>query len=350
MNILFRADANSNIGQGHVMRMLSLADAMMAFDNRCFFVCALDTNAQVILERGYEVHTLSTDYDHMPDEIPELTKIIHELHCKIVIVDSYNADTHYLKALKKVRPVVYMEDIASFTRPVDVLVNYNINASEWEYENLYKYEKQPIFIIGPEYAPLRKDFANLSERLLKEEVRKIAVTFGGADPMHLALGFLKTLLESKQEVASKDFIFILGAMNPDIDEIKALASGKENIKIQVNVRSMKQLFMECDLAVSAAGSTQYEICACQVPCVNFSMADNQVPGGEEFGARGIFSYAGDARTTEDFFNVIIDKLQSLSDDYERRVRMVMMQHHFVDGNGAKRLAEKILELKELKRI
>ena len=99
-----------------------------------------------------------------------------------------------------------------------------------------------------------------------------------------------------------------------------------------------------DLIVSAAGSTQYEICACRIPCICFSMADNQIPGGEEFGRLGIFYYAGDVRFNPSFYTDLIDEVTKLKDDYERRVLMAEKEHELIDGNGAKRMAKRILEI------
>ena len=133
-------------------------------------------------------------------------------------------------------------------------------------------------------------------------------------------------------------------MEPDLEALKEMELQYSWLKLHVNISNMKEVLQQMDLVVSAAGSTQYEICACQIPCICFSMADNQMPGGEEFGRLGIFHYAGDARFNKSLYTDIIEEILKLKEDYERRVQMGEKEKELVDGNGAKRMAMRIMEL------
>ncbi len=341
MRILMRADLNANIGQGHVMRLLSLADAFVSDpENDCAFVIASDTAPEPIESRGYQVFHLSSVYTEMEKEIGELKDICESFQPDYLFVDSYYVTENYLNSLRKLCKTVYLDDVYAFAYPVDILVNYNVYANEAEYKKLYSESGTdlPKLLLGPSYAPLRKEFGNPPKGEVNDKVKRIAVSFGGADPMHMAYAFLKSLYAGNSSVKNAEIHMILGVMEPDLERIKELASEKENLILHINTKEMKDILQSCDLAISAAGSTQYEICACRVPCVNFSMADNQLPGGEEFGRRGIMEYVGDVRNHPDFYENLIACCERLSNDYERRVRMVEAECALVDGLGAKRLA------------
>ena len=345
MNILMRADANPNIGQGHVMRLLSVADAFSEIGVNAAFVCAKDSFTELISGRGYEVISLKTGYREMEAEIEELKSVIEDQKAEFLIVDSYFVTEDYFKALKEVLPLVYFDDVFAFPYPVDLLVNYNIYGTLDKYTSLYQgCDKAPALILGPEYAPLRREFQGIPERVQPKEVKNIALSFGGADPERMAKAFLDTL-NSRESIVKKCKVnMILGAMEPDLKAIEEFSKNTDWLTLHVNIRDMKGVLSNCDLAVSAAGSTQYEICACQVPCINFSMADNQVPGGEEFGRRGIFHYVGDKRYVDDFYGKLIRAMEELIGDYEERVRMGKAERALTDGLGAKRMANKILEV------
>ena len=116
---------------------------------------------------------------------------------------------------------------------------------------------------------------------------------GGSDELHIAANFVRFLCERGAD--DKTYHILLGAMNTDKEEIKALASGMDCVVIHENVQDMRGLICSMDVIVSAAGSTLYEICACGVPLITFSTADNQVPGATAFSSLGLAVNVGDLR-------------------------------------------------------
>ena len=122
----------------------------------------------------------------------------------------------------------------------------------------------------------------------------VLLSTGGSDELHIALSFIKHLCE--QPDSGITYHVLIGAMNTDKDEIRSLAADKEWIELHENVADMKSLICSMDVVVSAAGSTLYEICACGVPLITFSAADNQVPGAEAFSSLGLAVNVGDLRS------------------------------------------------------
>ena len=341
MKVLIRADANKNIGQGHVMRCLSLCDALKEKGHECVFVCAKDTPMDFIMNRGYDVYYLTTSYNNMDEELALLEQIIAEEKADLLIIDSYYVSQAYLQSVKEMIKTVYLDDVYSFAYDVDCLINYNVYADENKYKEMYMTEKvkTPAMIIGPTYAPLRKEFTEKNIREINE-IKNIMISVGGADPLHLAYGFAKNIAED-EFFKDKNINMILGKMEPDIDKIEDICKSSENIRYFVNISDMKEKIEEADLVISAAGSTQYEICACARPCICFSMADNQMPGGEKFGELGAFIYAGDARDNESFFYDVLDAVKRVAGDISLARKMSKKASEIADGYGASRIVEEI---------
>ena len=183
--IFIRADANKNIGMGHVMRTLSLADEMKSFAP-VMYVVADESVAGLIRERGFDVFVLHTDYTDMEDELEKWPEVKGE---DTIIVDSYFVTAAYLFSLKRKGKVVYIDDVLSFPYPADVIVNYNAYADSSAYHKLYEGcgSAEPELILGPAYAPLRAMFQNVPHREQPEVVRNVLISTGGSDELHVAI-------------------------------------------------------------------------------------------------------------------------------------------------------------------
>ena len=135
-----RADINPNIGQGHVMRLLSVADALRDMGNSCAFILASDSRNDLIIASAYQVFILKTAYTQMDEEIDEVLHICSEYKANLLLVDSYYVTPGYLQTMKNHICTGYLDDVYSFAYPVDVLINYNIYADEKKYEAIFEKE------------------------------------------------------------------------------------------------------------------------------------------------------------------------------------------------------------------
>ena len=361
--ILFRADANSNIGMGHVMRCLSIADALAGNDSfpsivsgkkSIKFVLADEGISDLIKSRGYEPIVLHTRYDRMDEEIPVWEELAPSIDADLIIVDSYFVTPTYLTYLKdNIGRVCYLDDVLSFPYPTDILINYNAYANLTDYQELYEGREAPEFLLGVEYAPLRSSFIGVERREQRKEVKEVLLSTGGSDELHIALSFVKYLCE--QQPDGRTYHILLGAMNQDKPAIREMAEKMDNIILHENVQDMRGLICAMDLVISAAGSTLYEICACGVPLITFSTADNQVPGAETFENLGLAVNIGDLRDptsinpsavisgtlSSDAVERIMEAEEDL--DVDTRISMVRHQRETIDGMGAKRLSERLIE-------
>lgn len=332
--IFLRADGNPQIGSGHIMRCLSLADAFRGIGQDVVFITADDYLQNVIRQREYECIVLHTEYDYMKGEVPVLRSVLREFHPRCVLLDSYFATPDYMAAVRREVPLIYIDDLNSFDYPVDLVVNYTL------YRDKLSYPPDKRYLLGPQYVPLRKEFQGLPKRRAAEQVRNVLISTGGSDPEHVALECVRYLRECPPDGIT--YHVVLGAMNQDAAEIKRIAAGGPHIALHQNVSDMRSLMLECHAAISAGGTTLFELCACGLPTVTYVLADNQIMNAASFEEAGLMLSAGDIRKDGRFAACIFERLGALIQDQPLRQRMTEQMQTLVDGRGAARLAREIL--------
>ena len=370
--VVIRADANSKIGMGHVMRCLSVADALLKRGEEVLFVTADDTPVPLLTKKGVPYRVLHTDYADMEAELPGLLCILQELTQRAelpeevlsrmssqrkdiaILVDSYYVTEKYLAALKKRITTIYMDDIYAFSYPVDMLINYNIYGEEMGYEKDAAFADTKL-LLGANYVPLREEFSagagyvqsrkELSlgaANVTPAEEGGILITTGGSDSFNLAGQLLMEAMKY-DALKEKEYHVVSGSLNPHIGEQQALAQKHENIHIHCNVTNMAELMAESEVALSAGGSTLYELCAMGVPVIAFSFAENQERLVQTFVKRGIAQYGGNYRTDGNkMIQNTIAGLEKLCGDEALKTEYRRKALQLVDGRGAERIAEALL--------
>lgn len=378
--VVIRADANSKIGMGHVMRCLSVADALLKRGEEVLFVTADDTPVPLLTKKGVPYRVLHTDYADMEAELPKLWNALSELlqgpgvpeaalpqRNTFILVDSYYVTEKYLAALKKRITTIYMDDIYAFSYPVDMLINYNIYGEEMGYEKDAAFADTKL-LLGTEYVPLREEFAAgagyaQSRKELSAETENVTpaedrlhqtaeqgrtadggilITTGGSDNFNLAGQLLMEAMKY-DALKEKEYHVVSGSLNPHIGELQALAQKHENIHIHCNVTNMAELMAESEVALSAGGSTLYELCAMGVPVIAFSFAENQERLVQTFVKRGIAQYGGNYRTDGNkMIQNTIAGLEKLCGDEALKTEYRRKALQLVDGRGAERIAEALL--------
>lgn len=379
--VVIRADANSKIGMGHVMRCLSVAEALLKLGEEVLFVTADDAPVPLLTGKGIPYRILHTDYADMEAELPELLCILQELTQQAelpeavmpqmslqrkdiaILVDSYFVTEAYLSTLKERLTTIYMDDIYAFSYPVDMLINYNIYGEEMGYEKDAAFADTKL-LLGTKYVPLREEFSqaagyvslkDVSQTAGYEPLREVAsrtagqaadggilITTGGSDSFNLAGQLLMEAMKY-DALKEKEYHVVSGSLNPHIGELQALAQKHENIHIHCNVTNMAELMAESEVALSAGGSTLYELCAVGVPVIAFSFAENQERLVQTFVKRGIAQYGGNYRTDGNkMIQNTIAGLQTLLEDENLRTEYREKARTLVDGRGAERIAEALL--------
>lgn len=335
--IAIRADGNSSIGSGHVMRCLSIAKAIKKAGEDCSFITADTAMQKVINENGFTVYSLSTDYQNMEEETESLLLVLKDIHAKIILIDSYYATVEYVEEVSKHIKVAMMDDYGKDKFAASLVINYNMYASEEEYKELYG-NSNTKFCLGPRFAPLRDEFTNLPEKEINEKVENVLILTGGADPEHVALKLTDEIAKSDVNI---HFNIVAGALSEDIEKLRKVEASDARISVFVNVKNMNELMMDADVAVTAAGSTVYELCACKTPMIVYACADNQKKALKAVSDKEIAVSAFDVRNNESFSRGIFDLIENLAENKEERKMLSDKAELLVDALGATRIGQVI---------
>jgi len=337
----FRTDANSEIGWGHMMRCLSLADALSDAGQQCIFITSDHVSAELVQNHGYRVFVLDSQWSNCMDQLDKLLEMIHTTGVHRLIVDSYFVSTKYFDALSRIVTVTYIDDEGKEAYSIDQLVNYNISSESVDYHNLYKGKKIEL-VLGCGYAPIREQFHHVVPKI-REDVHTILLSAGATDIHHFKTHFL-TWIKPKEIFSRIHWLVLSTAIT---GEEKRLEDMHKNITLVSSAEDMDKIMLQSDIALSAGGTTLYELCACGVPTISFSFADNQVPNTVCFDQKGIIQYAGDIRDRQsEVFKNIDSFLHELMLDSTLRREKSMRMHMLIDGKGAQRLAKRLISAGE----
>lgn len=334
--ILIRADANEIIGAGHIMRCLAIAKAFESYGEKALFVTADHKADHLISENGFESVCINERWDKM--DARSTLVLVNKHHPNLLIVDSYYVSEQYLKSLRRAARVAYVDDLNRQKWDVDYLINYNIYSNNYDYS--YYDDGDTHLLIGCNYVPLRNEFSNLPRHRIGD-VSNVMISTGGSDPENITEWLMETLCKTWDDIC---FHIVLGALNPRLNEIMGKALTYDNVVLHVNERNMASLMLKCDIAVSASGSTLYELCACGTPTITYTLADNQKNAAETFEAKGIMLNAGDCRENSRFTEIIGDSIFTLISNRNKREEMSKRMKMVVDGKGAHRIARQLMRI------
>lgn len=343
--LYIRADGNTDIGMGHVMRCLSVAEAAADQDSACrpVFVTADAGCRGMIADRGFETVVLDTDYRDMMAELPLLERML-DRERDVVLVDSYQVSGRYFAALGALAGTACLEDMGN-AYPVGLLINYNLYAPELA----QRYRMQGYagrLLLGAQYTPLGRAFQAPSGYVVRERVSVVTITTGGSDPYlasaALADAFLADDVLSQQEIV---FHIIIGPFNRFSEQLKERYGSCGKVVLHEAVRDMRSLLLASDVVVTASGSTVYEVSSLGIPMIVFYFAENQRQGAQALGSRTEIVNAGCiAEDQELVAQRAAAALRRCTEDVGYRQRLSAQEKGLIDGKGARRIAETLTDM------
>ncbi|MBE9138810.1 UDP-2,4-diacetamido-2,4,6-trideoxy-beta-L-altropyranose hydrolase [Nodosilinea sp. LEGE 07088] len=276
MHLLIRADASTQIGTGHVMRCLALAQACLAEGGQTHFLMGREgaNLAQRILNEGAQVSYSSAQGGSEADA-QQAIALAKTLQTDWVVVDGYHFGAEYQKWLKDVGlKVIAFDDYGHASHYwADVVLNQNITAEEGLYSSREPYTK---LLLGTRYVLLRKEFWPWRnwQRQIPPVASKVLVTLGGSDPDNVTLTVMQAL--QKSEIQGLEAAVVVGGSNPHYGELAQTVEGWEgSITLRQNVTNMPELMAWADVAITAGGSTCWETAFMGLPSLVIVIAANQ---------------------------------------------------------------------------
>lgn len=337
--IWIRADANRDIGTGHVMRCLSIAAALRRRGTQVCFLTADEAALPLLEARKQDYRVLHSDYKRPEEELETLEALLGGEKSGFFLADSYFMTKAYFDQVRHWMPAGYLDDLGQNVFPLDLLINYNIFAGS----ALYGQRQDTRLLLGTAYAPLREAFIRVPYEV-RRKASRVLVTTGGSDRYNLAGQFLERAL-ANPDTAQLTYWVVSGAYNVHLEVLEALERTHENIRIYTNVTNMQDLMRKSDIAVTAGGSTMYELSAVGVPLLCFSFVDNQERIVEGFRERELTIFGGNYLTGgEAMLDELAEKLALLAEDFDLRRCSSRKLRQVVDGLGAERIAEVLEEM------
>lgn len=302
MHIAFRADASLQIGTGHVMRCLTLADALREHGAGCSFVCRPHQGhlLALIAQREHRVLVLpeliegaksdfkGTTHTHwLGTDCTTDARDTRQALCAHtggepvdwLVVDHYALDAQWEEALRpQAKLIMVIDDLADRPHTCDLLLDQNLGRNAKDYRGLLKGETTTL--IGPKYALLRPEFAalrtqSLARRQSNPQLHRLLITMGGVDKDNVT-GQVLAALQSCNLPADSRVTVVMGPHAPSLAQVQAQATQMPwQTEVLVGVDNMAQLMAESDLAIGAAGGTSWERCCLGVPTIQIALAQNQ---------------------------------------------------------------------------
>jgi len=299
MKAVFRCDASIQIGTGHVMRCLTLADALVAKGAECYFICREHEGnlLEVIRKRGHQAHSLPLK-DDVGKSIKGNIKLAHAdwlgatqqedaQYCidllglikpDWLVVDHYAIDISWEKALRPYcKKLMVIDDLADRQHDCDILLDQNYGRDIQDYLELVP--KHCHLLCGSKYALLRPEFAQWRNYSLKRRkdgrIEHFLINLGGVDKDNITTQILRGLQKSSLPECCKITV-VMGSTAPWIESVRTQAEAlpwKTQVKSGVN--NMAELMANSDLAIGAAGSTSWERCCLGLPTIMLVLAENQ---------------------------------------------------------------------------
>lgn len=339
--LIIRADANWKVGTGHIMRCLALAQAWHDHGGKTVFITQCDSPPlkQRLFDEGCQVVDLQ-NCNLAKRDLEQTICVFDSYPGSWLVLDGYHFDSEYQRQIKQTgHPLLVIDDMADLGHYyADIVLNQNIYAEQLE----YKCEPYTKLLLGTRYVLLRREFLKWQgyKRDIPEVAKKILVTMGGSDPDNVALKVLKSL--EKIVVLDLEVIAILGPSNQNRDMIQRVAdSSTVIIQLAEDPKNMSSLMARADLAVTAGGSTVWELAYMGVPTSVIVLAPNQQNNArylEKSGGTVNFGFYNNLSL--DTLSLTLKKLIS---NPEMRTSLANMSQKLVDGQGAIRVLTNLMD-------
>ncbi len=336
VNILVRADASPEIGTGHVMRCLALAQAWQDTGGNAIFVMA-ESTAAVRTRLAFEkCGVISLPLHPGGTEDACKTRELSERHdAEWVVIDGYSFGAGYEEQVHAGgRKILCVDDDGKRDAYVsDIVLNQNLNAREEFYDGC---GAETQLLLGTRFSLLRREFAPWRKwkREISSSGRKVLVTLGGSTPSEIGVRVMEALASMKLDGLRA--MFVLGGSTPDTTALENCATRfPEIITIRRDTSNMATLMAESDIAISAAGSTCWELCFLGLPSLLIDVATNQTQIALELSRQHCALYAGGANN----FSVaeLAFSVETLLRSEETRRTLSNRCRQLVDGLGAERV-------------
>jgi len=333
--IIIRSDAAPNIGAGHLMRCLALAQSFKTSGYDVIFItfCESKSLYQRLLGEVFQIITLKGHHPN-PLDWQSTSDVLQSYPDAWLVLDGYHFDSAYQCRIKESGHRLFVIDDTAHLNHYhgDIVLNQNLNAE------CLNYSAEPFtrFLLGPRYALLRQEFLSRldTKRNIPRIASKVLVTLGGGDDENQTLRVIRALQAMESE--RLEAVVVVGAANVHRAALEPEVDGsKFPIRLVYNASNMPELMNWADVAICAGGTTCWELAFMGVPTLVIILADNQQAnalGLEKEGVAvnlGWYPRLSRKKITQEFIEI--------ANNARIRAQMSRRGRFLVDGKGIERV-------------
>lgn len=287
MDTFIRVDSSVEIGIGHAMRCLTLANRLKKDGHQVAFISrgAEGDCITLIEQQGFVVYTLPPCDDSLWNFVAEYwekdayetIEILKQYNVEKLIIDHYSIDIKWEQLIRPfVKSIMVIDDLANRKHDCDILLDQNFYLGmETRYEGLVPSSAK--MLLGPSYALLRDEFieAKKHKKPFNGKIERLFIFFGGSDPTNeteKVLLAIKPIIEQYKLVVD----VVVGNSNPNKSKIKQICYGIDNAHYHCQVSNIAELMAQADLAIGSGGANILERIYLTLPSIIIIIADNQI--------------------------------------------------------------------------
>lgn len=361
VRILIRTDASLEIGTGHVMRCLTLADALRERGAETLFICRRHRGhlLEQIRARGHEVRALAppspsgAPTDVKPshaawlgvgwdEDAQETLQLAAGERADWLVVDHYALDRRWEQTVRPMcRRLMAMDDLADRPHDCDLLLDPSLGREAGRYAGLVS--DGTTMLLGPQYSLLRSEFSDArAESLARRrtpELRRVLITMGGVDKDNVTCAVLEALDTSSLPPDAR-IVAVMGPYSPWLEKVRLRAAQmRVATQVCVGVTNMARLMALSDLAIGAGGGTSWERCCMGLPAFILSLAENQHTMAKTLQDAGAVIAVGSAAELA----YRLDELLAAGAMESFLARASCDAARITDGQGAERVCRQMLK-------
>lgn len=355
--IFIRTDASIQLGTGHVMRCLTLADELKQQGSEVTFICRdLEGNLiSYIEEMGFKVfrlkyhgkkfdnkeethiEALATSWEDDAYQTIQILNAVKEVDW--LIVDHYSLDIKWeLNVRPYTKKIMVIDDLANRKHNCDMLLDQTYGRDSSHYQNLVPIDC--IILNGTKYVLIKSDFIkNRIEIEYKNiEEHKVHVFFGGADYNNYTIRYSKLLLDNFQDLK---LLIIVGKLYKYVDELIELKNKyNQRIEWRMDVSNMAESMSMCTIAIGSPGITTWERICVGLPSAYLSINSTQNKILEDLEKDGMAVFFGSAELIENGY--FINSFRNFIRDY-KKLNKLHNNNKVIDGMGIMRVLDYLLK-------
>lgn len=314
--VAFYVNGNNARGTGHVYRVLELADAFCSKVSIFF-----DTNQTDPKIFGTTTHNLVG-----VDGLGDLLIHLKDGKFSLLINDILDTTIDYMIAVRKALPpnakIVNFEDGGEGSAHADAVFNA-----------LFQTGDMPHIRAGEKFFIASKLFMYYKPIEIKDEVKNVFISFGGADPSDYTDRVLSII--AKPKYVGVNFEVVLGRAKKNAADLMALNGKHENIKIYCDIPNMPEIMSRCDVGMTSRGRTGYELAMLGIPSIAMAQNKREEKHGFVCAENG-FSYLG-LNPSNWIIESTLDTFIGMSADDRGRIQSQLLAHDL--RNGRKRVMD-----------